>query len=299
MDDASVLPLQDPVGLAFDPAGNLYISDLQGQAVWRATPASAAAESAATPAFGSVVALNHAPTKGAQILYGKVPITLQEPLAPGERIRLQGACIGPFDPVTAGARVGGNWSATLGGVQVTVDGKAAPLLSVSATEVVALVPQAVSGSRVPISLNYGGGATQFSQFPVQDAAPAIYTANGEASGPALAGNPDYSVNSAQNPVAKGAFVALYLNGAGLTTPAAVDGAAATADPLLMSVQPVTAAVEGVPAEVLFAGAAPGLVGVTQVNVRIPLDVAGTGPVPVTVRVGGFVPNQLAITIAVK
>ena len=51
--------------------------------------------------------------------------------------------------------------------------------------------------------------------------------------------------------------------------------------------------------VLFAGAAPTLVGVTQVNVRIPTTVLGTGPVPLTVQVGRYTPNQLAITIAVK
>ena len=55
----------------------------------------------------------------------------------------------------------------------------------------------------------------------------------------------------------------------------------------------------IPAEVLFAGAAPTLVGMTQVNVRIPTTVPGTEPVPLTVQVGRYTPNQLAITIAVQ
>jgi uncharacterized protein (TIGR03437 family) len=252
--------------------------------------------------------VNHAPTKGPQISYintgtiGSFTIVTQEPMAPGERIRLQGACIGPFDPVTVATGPDGNWPTSFGGVEAEVNGIPAPLLSVSATEVVALVPngaQSVSGRKIPISLTYGGGTTQFSQFPVEDAAPAIYTANGQPSGPALAENPDFSINSAQNPVAKGSYVALYLNGTGLTTSTVVDGQAAPFDPLLVTALPVIVTIGGIPAEVLFAGAAPTLVGVTQVNVRIPTTVPGTGPVPLTVQVGRYTPNQLAITIAVQ
>jgi uncharacterized protein (TIGR03437 family) len=308
MDTALVLPMQYPLGLAFDPAGSLYISDIYANGVWRSTPASLAAASLATPAFGSVPAVNYAPTRGAQISYintgtiGSFTIITQEPMAPGERIRLQGACIGPFDPVIASTGSSGNWPMSLGGVQASVNGLAAPLLSVSATEVVALVPngaQSVSGRKIPISITYGGGTTQFGEFPVEDAAPAIYTASGQPSGPALAENPDFSINSAQNPVAKGSYVALYLNGTGLTTSTVVDGQAAPFDPLLLTALPVTVTIGGVPAEVLFAGAAPTLVGVTQVNVRIPATLAGTGPVPLTVQVGRYTPNQLAITIAVQ
>jgi len=49
---------------------------------------------------------------------------------------------------------------------------------------------------------------------------------------------------------------------------------------------VTVSIGGQPAQVLYAGAAPGLVaGVMQVNVRIP-DGIGTGVVPVILQVGG-------------
>jgi uncharacterized protein (TIGR03437 family) len=59
----------------------------------------------------------------------------------------------------------------------------------------------------------------------------------------------------------------------------------------------TATVGGLPAEVLFAGAAPGLPGVTQINVRIPAG-APAGPAAIVITQGG-VQAQAGLTAAVK
>jgi len=49
---------------------------------------------------------------------------------------------------------------------------------------------------------------------------------------------------------------------------------------------VTASVAGIPAEVTYAGAAPGLVaGVVQVNLRVPDAVSPSLAVPVTLTIG--------------
>jgi uncharacterized protein (TIGR03437 family) len=62
--------------------------------------------------------------------------------------------------------------------------------------------------------------------------------------------------------------------------------------------PVRVTVGGEPAEVLYAGGAPGLVaGVLQVNVRIPSGVA-PGEAPVVLRVGSA-RSQSFVTIAVR
>jgi uncharacterized protein (TIGR03437 family) len=42
-----------------------------------------------------------------------------------------------------------------------------------------------------------------------------------------------------------------------------------APPLACPLQPVSVTIAGIPAEVLFAGSAPGLIGVMQINARVP------------------------------
>jgi uncharacterized protein (TIGR03437 family) len=63
------------------------------------------------------------------------------------------------------------------------------------------------------------------------------------------------------------------------------------------VVPVFAFVNGQPAQVVFAGAAPGLPGVQQINVLIP---AGTPPGQASVQiVSQIVPAQSGLTVAVN
>lgn len=62
--------------------------------------------------------------------------------------------------------------------------------------------------------------------------------------------------------------------------------------------PVTVQVGGLVAEVLYAGAAPGLAGVAQINVRIPLGTSDSNFVPIQVDIGGNSRDQ-AVTIAVQ
>jgi len=58
--------------------------------------------------------------------------------------------------------------------------------------------------------------------------------------------------------------------------------------------PVTLTIAGVPAEILFAGSAPGLVGVMQVNARAPGGFVPSGPARVQLAVGTAVSPPLTI-----
>jgi uncharacterized protein (TIGR03437 family) len=105
------------------------------------------------------------------------------------------------------------------------------------------------------------------------------------------------VNSSSKPADKGHIVMLYATGEGQTTPGGVDGRPANGiypQPL----GPVTAQVNGKDAEVLYYGAAPGLVaGVMQVNVRVPAD-APSGNVSVVIKTGAD-SSQSGATISVR
>jgi uncharacterized protein (TIGR03437 family) len=79
-------------------------------------------------------------------------------------------------------------------------------------------------------------------------------------------------------------------------PAGVDGKLAAAPPP-EPVAAVTVTIGGVAAEVRFAGGAPGqIAGVMQVNVVVPVGLAGA--VPVVLTVGG-VGSQGGVTVAVR
>jgi uncharacterized protein (TIGR03437 family) len=79
---------------------------------------------------------------------------------------------------------------------------------------------------------------------------------------------------------------LYITGQGAVSPAVPTGAepssTSTIDELPKPVQQVGLTVGGVAAEVLFAGIPPGLVGVVQINFRVPQVPSGDQPVVVTI-----------------
>jgi uncharacterized protein (TIGR03437 family) len=93
-------------------------------------------------------------------------------------------------------------------------------------------------------------------------------------------------------------VAIYATGEGQTTPPGIDGKPSS-DVLPKPQAPVVVLIGGAQAEVLYAGAAPGLVaGVLQVNARIPQS-APSGPgVPVSLVVGNA-SSQSGLTLAVQ
>jgi uncharacterized protein (TIGR03437 family) len=93
-------------------------------------------------------------------------------------------------------------------------------------------------------------------------------------------------------------VVIFATGEGQTSPLGVDGQLANSVPLPAPVLRVSPAVNNVPADVLYAGAAPTLVaGLLQVNLRIPPGVP-SGNLPVALQIGNGV-SQAGVTVAVQ
>ncbi|MEI9972301.1 MAG: hypothetical protein WDO73_09765 [Ignavibacteriota bacterium] len=63
-----------------------------------------------------------------------------------------------------------------------------------------------------------------------------------------------------------------------------------------SLSNVTVTIDGVTAQALYAGAAPGYAGLDQVNVPLSLNLRGSGPCNVTITVDGRTSNAVTIDI---
>jgi uncharacterized protein (TIGR03437 family) len=87
---------------------------------------------------------------------------------------------------------------------------------------------------------------------------------------------NYSPVSASSPAQPGEVVIVYATGLGPVSEPVSTGQFAPTVPLALVTQLVSVSVGGEPAQVLFAGLAPGEVGVYQLNIQIPGNIA-SGP----------------------
>ena len=112
----------------------------------------------------------------------------------------------------------------MGGVQVTFNGRPAPLLYVSSTQINAVVPYGVAGfTNFPVTVKYLGQTSN--GFNVQSAStsPGIFSQSGTGTGPGSILNGDGSANGPTRPATRGSVVSVYMTGEGATTPPGVDG----------------------------------------------------------------------------
>jgi uncharacterized protein (TIGR03437 family) len=183
-------------------------------------------------------------------------------LAAGEISAMFGYNLGPAAgtsvPVESGA-----FPSQYAGVSVLVDGYLAPLLYVSQNQVNFVVPFEVEGQQSrAVQISYNG-------IPSDEG----YAAVGESDlGVFAIANPNYSINSAASPVSAGSYVIIYGTGQGVSATPQTDGEIMSS--LVTPVLPITAQIDGQPAQVLYAGSAPGLVaGVLQINLAIPAQLS--------------------------
>jgi uncharacterized protein (TIGR03437 family) len=174
-------------------------------------------------------------------------------------------------------------------VQVVIGGRPAPLLYAGPNQINVQVPFGFSlGTYDPLPVQVVLPSESISLKPPYARSLGIFTVDGVR---AAALNQDGSINSASNPAPRGSIVTLF--GTGATWPSSMrDGALATAAAALDQAQNRFDVVDssGVPASILYAGAAPGIInGVFQLNVQLPANVI----LPLTLRartVGSFNQN---------
>ncbi len=221
-------------------------------------------------------------------------------VAPGEIISMFGSSIGPAMPA------GGQFTNprlvadSVEGLHVYFDGIPAPVLYASSKQVNTVVPFAVAGhSATLLQLEYLGAVSPPITLQLTPTAAAVFSLDGSGRGPAAVLNArDGSINSSANPARRGDYVSIFATGAGVTTPASFDGLLGAA-PFAQPDARVMVTIGGLPCQLNFAGAAPGLVaGAIQINAQIPAG-APVGPnVPVEITFGTTT-SQSGITLAVE
>jgi uncharacterized protein (TIGR03437 family) len=258
-----------PSGIALDGSGNVYVADTGKNLVWKLTPGggSSSTQGTGTPAPNSQLAAVSA--AGGQA--GAV--------APGELISIYGLGLGPQTGVTATLDSAGMLPSSLGGTEVQFDGTAAPILYAQMGQVNAQVPYSVvPGSNTNVVVLYNGQQVGTLALPVASTASALFP---------VVVNPDGSINSQSNPAPQNSIITLYGTGEGLSNGVNVAGLPAPMTaPFPQPQGAVSLTVAGMPAQILFAGSAPGLVGLIQVNARTPGAFVPSGQVPVVLTVGG-------------
>lgn len=220
-------------------------------------------------------------------------------VTPGKIVVLYGQRIGPAQLANTQIGNDGKVTTSLGGTQVTFDGTPAPLIYTSSGQLAAIVPYSVDGRKgTQVQVTNNGLQSGLVAMPVTPVAPSIFSVNYTGSGQGAILNQDgITVNSSLKPAAKGSIIAIYATGEGQTNPAGVDGKLAVA-PYPKPLQEVKVRINGVDAEVSYAGAAPTQVaGLMQVNARIPANTP-SGDVLVEVQVGES-KSQPGITVAVQ
>jgi uncharacterized protein (TIGR03437 family) len=177
-----------------------------------------------------------------------------------------------------------------------------PLLFLSPGQINAQLPFEVT-SRGNLTIHAAGGVSEPFPLDVSTAAPALFRSTFAGQAPQAlpiilrASNQEPITNS--NPARRGEVLVLFGNGLGRVSPALRSGDAAPLDQLLSAVVRPEITVGGRPAELLFAGLAPGFVGLNQLNVRVPLDAPLGFDIPLQITSGGVSSETGRIRVAAE
>jgi uncharacterized protein (TIGR03437 family) len=212
------------------------------------------------------------------------------PISPGEFIALFGT--GLAKNTLTGAPP---YPATLNGVTVLINGKAAPIYFVSASQINCLVPYSTAGATATIQVQNGTAGSNTVTVPVAVTSPGIYSLDQSGTGSGAIEHANGTVANAANPAAPGETVVVYLTGMGAVTPTIADGTASTGNPQHQTPLP-TVYVADQQATVLFGGLAPGFPGLYQLNVTLPMSISSAGNFPLAIGTANAFHDQVYIPV---
>jgi len=311
----------DPMGLAVDVSGNVYIADTFNSRIRKVTPSGIITTVAGNGTLyfsgdggPATQAALHFPHGVAVDSSGNVYITdtvnsvVRELQGTLPTVSTSGvvnaASFAPrISPGALATVFGSNFALTNAGAQaplptsvesvsVSVNGQLAPVLYVTPNQVNFQVPWETALGPATVTVAVNGGASNAVTVNVLGAAPGLFSMS---SGQAIVQNSDYTLNSPSNPAKVGSTIIAYLSGSGAVSPAVVDGAIAPLGTVVYANATSSATIGSSTAQVAFAGLAPGFVGLVQVNIVVPSGLQ-TGSYPLSVTIGSETSNSGTISI---
>lgn len=211
------------------------------------------------------------------------------PFAPGSLISITGTNLAASTAISNAPPLPNS----LNGVTVFVAGLPAAISAVSGQEIDAILPAGLTPNTTQQVLIARGDSYSTPQpISIAPSQPEIFVMASQAA----VVDAQFRLLTPQNPARPGDTVIVFAAGMGGTNPLVDAGAAGPAKPLAVTANTVSATVNGEPAPVTFAGLAPGLVGLYQINLVIPSDVPASPQTPLVITAAGL--SSATVTIPV-
>jgi uncharacterized protein (TIGR03437 family) len=186
-------------------------------------------------------------------------------VAPGELLTLYGT--GLADSLVVAPAI--PFPITLGNVQVTINGVAAPIYYVSPTQISAIVPYELSAGVAQVQVITDGNPSNTVTMFTNETSVGVFSVPPGGLGYGAVLHQNGALVSPSNPAAIGETVSVFLTGLGAVSPTIADGAAGVVG---ATTNTITADINGAAATVTYSGLAPQLAGLYQMNVTIPTGV---------------------------
>ena len=217
------------------------------------------------------------------------------PLAPGSIAAVFGTNLNDGSVVLASSfGPDGKLVTTLGGSSTTINNIPASAFYSTTGQLGVQIPFETAGqTTATIRVTVNGQTSVPRTFAIDALAPGIFTVRSDGRGTAAVLHQDgVTVVTAQNPAKPNEVVLFFATGLGVLSPPLGTGEPATVN---RTAAP-TVTIDGASAEILFSGAAPGFVGLNQINLRIPPGTRTAAAIPVVLAIGGKLSNAVTIPV---
>jgi uncharacterized protein (TIGR03437 family) len=185
---------------------------------------------------------------------------------------------------------------TLGGASVTINDVPAPMFYSTPGQLGFQVPfELATAGSAKLKVTVAGQTSAAITLAVDGLAPGFFSATQDGKGAAAALHSDGKTPvTAQKPAKPNEVIVLFGTGLGLLTPSLPTGEAAKNNSTAVT---PTLTIDGKTADVQFSGAAPGFVGLNQVNVKIPSGTRAAPDIPIALTIGEKQSNTVTIAVS--